>query len=109
MLLTIPKVMEVIKDLQQAPIGIQAEPDTGMQYNRKRFTTRLDSRDLSNWREGAELNQLTNNYNTVLLCNTQKFLLRVEIKNFGEKLPLELAESIKMFSQASSHPTDSTS
>lgn len=29
-MLTIPKVMEVIKDLQQAPIGIQAEPDTGM-------------------------------------------------------------------------------
>lgn len=30
MLVTIPKVMEVIKDLQQEPTGIQAEPDTGI-------------------------------------------------------------------------------
>ena len=30
MLLTIPKVMGEIKDLQQAPIGILAEPDIGI-------------------------------------------------------------------------------
>lgn len=46
----------------------------------ERFPTRLDNRDLSNWREEGELNSLTN-YNAVLLCNTWQFPLWVRIKN----------------------------
>lgn len=40
--------MEVIKNLQQTPIGIQAEPDTYFCSTEERFPAKLDNRDLSN-------------------------------------------------------------
>lgn len=43
-----PQSDESDKNLQQAPIGIQAEPDTYFCSTEGRFPARLDNRDLSN-------------------------------------------------------------
>lgn len=48
--------MGVIKDLQQAPTEFKLNQTLVSSSIEERFPTRLDNRDLSNWREEGELN-----------------------------------------------------